>query len=113
MQATTVRPKTLSRTEILPPEKLIPRSVHLGRERSKAGIIASLMLITLTGFRILRPTMPLHPIAGVVLIGFTLWHLYQKDQRPVHAVPPPRLLRNISPPLVDRQELGWPQQGPV
>ncbi len=68
----------------------VPRTVEqrrkrrrVGHELSKTGMIASLTVIALTGFRILKPMLPLHPIAGMAFIGFALWHVYQKDQRVV------------------------------
>lgn len=57
------------------------RGRHVGHEISKTGMVASLTVIALTGFRVLKPMMPLHPLAGMAFIGFALWHLYQKDQR--------------------------------
>ena len=51
---------------------------------SKTGMIASLTVIALTGSRILKPMLPLHPIAGMAFIGFALWYVYQKDHRVVH-----------------------------
>ncbi|MBF0161214.1 MAG: hypothetical protein HQL88_02905 [Magnetococcales bacterium] len=61
------------------------RKWRVGHELSKTGMIVSLTIVALTGLRILRPMMPLHPIAGVALVGFALWHVYQKDQRAVHS----------------------------
>ncbi|MEO5364184.1 MAG: hypothetical protein H7838_11265 [Magnetococcus sp. DMHC-8] len=59
------------------------RERRIGHELSKTGMIASLTVIALTGFRILKPMLPVHPIAGLAFIGFALWHVYQKDQRTV------------------------------
>ncbi|MEO5331088.1 MAG: hypothetical protein H7839_03630 [Magnetococcus sp. YQC-5] len=60
------------------------RNRRVGHELSKTGMIASLTVIALTGFRILKPMLPLHPLAGMAFIGFALWHVYQKDHRVVH-----------------------------
>lgn len=60
------------------PKRRIRRAGH---EISKVGMIASLTIIALTGFRVLKPMLPLHPLAGMAFIGFALWHVYQKDQR--------------------------------
>lgn len=73
------------------------RKTHrVGHELSKTGMIASLTVIALTGFRILKPMLPVHPIAGIAFIGFALWHVYQKDQRVVH-VETARLEKNTPP----------------
>ncbi|MBF0583940.1 MAG: hypothetical protein HQL80_06860 [Magnetococcales bacterium] len=69
------------------------RARRVGHELSKTGMIASLTVIALTGFRVLKPMMPLHPMAGLAFIGFALWHVYQKDQRAAYteAVQPSRV----------------------
>ena len=67
------------------PQAAKRKRYRVGHELSKAGMIVSLTTVVLTGLRVLRPMMPLHPISGMALIGFAIWHIYQKDQRVVHS----------------------------
>lgn len=52
-----------------------------GREFAKTGMVASLTTVVLTGFRVLRPLNPLHTVAGVLFVGFSLWHMLQNEKR--------------------------------
>ncbi|MEO5333138.1 MAG: hypothetical protein H7839_14045 [Magnetococcus sp. YQC-5] len=52
-----------------------------GRELVKTGMVASLTTVLLTGFRVLRPLNPLHTVAGVLFVGFSLWHMMQNEKR--------------------------------
>lgn len=50
------------------------------KELAKTGMIASMTTVTLTGFRVIKPLAPLHPIAGVLFLGFTLWHIWENEK---------------------------------
>ncbi|MBF0248759.1 MAG: hypothetical protein HQL36_11935 [Alphaproteobacteria bacterium] len=51
-----------------------------GRELSKIGMTASLATLVLTGFKILRPMAPAHPIAAIAFLAFTAWHVYENEK---------------------------------
>lgn len=51
-----------------------------GRELAKTGMIASTTTMLLTGFRLVKPLNPLHPLAGVAFLGFALWHVVQNEK---------------------------------
>ncbi len=41
----------------------------------KAGMAVSLTSLVLSGFKVVRPIVPLHPLLGVALVVFTVLHL--------------------------------------
>ncbi len=43
----------------------------------KVGMGVSLATLLLTALRIVRPMMPLHPVAGAALVTFTLLHIFR------------------------------------
>lgn len=51
-----------------------------GREFAKTGMIASATTMVLTGFRLLKPLNPLHRVAGVAFLAFTVWHVAQNEK---------------------------------
>ncbi len=62
---------------------MVRRGLNLlrsGRELAKTGMIASTTTMLLTGFRLVKPLNPLHPLAGVAFLGFALWHVVQNEK---------------------------------
>lgn len=47
---------------------------------AKSGMMITLVVTSLTGFRLLRP-MKLHPVAGIAFLAFTLAHLLMNRGR--------------------------------
>ncbi len=66
-------------TDSVPPRKGI-NIARSGKELAKTGMIASATAMVLTGFRFIRPLNPLHRLAGVAFLGFSLWHVVQNEK---------------------------------
>lgn len=64
------------------------------RDLAKAGMIASLGTLVVTGFLRFKGSWMLHTWAGVFLVGFSLWHHFlnrpQKAQAPKKTGSPSR-----------------------
>jgi len=50
------------------------------REMVKVGMISSVTVCVLTGFRIVRPFNPLHTVSGVTFLALALLHTLQNDR---------------------------------
>jgi hypothetical protein len=64
------------------------------REIAKAGMIASLGTLVVTGFLRFKGSWMLHTWAGVFLVGFSLWHHFLNQ--PKNIQPPEKAPRPVA-----------------